>query len=66
MLQVRQNLYQLLQAAKGDIPYGLDAQCNVGNTVGISINYDMFKVGDGSTFATKDSALTTVGAVFKW
>jgi len=52
--------------SRGDIIYGIGAQYSVSKTVALRINYDFFKVGDGTiTYPTKDSALMTVGAVFK-
>lgn len=52
--------------SRGDIIYGIGAQYSVSKTVALRVNYDFFKVGDGTiTYRTKDSALMTVGAVFK-
>jgi len=52
--------------SRGDIFYGIGAQYSVSKAVAVRINYDMFKVGDGTyTYPTKDSDLMTVGAVFK-
>ena len=47
---------------KSDLTYGIGAQYNASKTVGIRLGYDSFKVG---TTNTKDSALITIGAVFK-
>jgi OOP family OmpA-OmpF porin len=48
--------------SKSDLTYGIGAQYNVSKTVGIRLVYDSFKVGSSNT---KDSALISIGAVFK-
>jgi OOP family OmpA-OmpF porin len=48
--------------SKTDLTYGIGAQYNVSKTVGIRLVYDSFKVGSSNT---KDSALISIGAVFK-
>jgi OOP family OmpA-OmpF porin len=48
--------------SKSDLTYGIGAQYNVSKTVGIRLGYDSFKVGSSNT---KDSALISIGAVFK-
>jgi OOP family OmpA-OmpF porin len=48
--------------SKSDLTYGIGAQYNVSKTVGIRLGYDSFKVGSSYT---KDSALISIGAVFK-
>ena len=48
--------------SKTDLTYGIGAQYNVSKTVGIRLGYDSFKVGSSNT---KDSALISIGAVFK-
>lgn len=48
--------------SKTDLTYGIGAQYNVSKTVGIRLGYDSFKVGSSYT---KDSALISIGAVFK-
>ena len=51
-----------ISETKSDLTYGIGAQYNASKTVGIRLGYDSFKVG---TTNTKDSALITIGAVFK-
>lgn len=51
-----------ISETKSDLIYGVGAQFNASKTVGIRLGYDSFKVG---TSPTKDSALITIGAVFK-
>jgi len=48
--------------SKTDLTYGIGAQYNVSKTVGVRLGYDSFKVGSTNT---KDSALISIGAVFK-
>ena len=48
--------------SKTDLTYGIGAQYNVSRTVGVRLGYDSFKVGSSYT---KDSALISIGAVFK-
>lgn len=48
--------------SKSDLTYGIGAQYNASKTVGIRLGYDSFKVGSTNT---KDSALISIGAVFK-
>lgn len=47
---------------KSDLTYGVGAEYNASKTVGIRLGYDSFKVG---TTTIRDSALITIGAVFK-
>lgn len=51
-----------ISETKSDLTYGVGAQYNATNSVGIRLGYDSFKVG---TSNTKDSALITIGVVFK-
>lgn len=51
-----------ISETKSDLTYGIGAQYNASKTVGIRLGYDSFKVG---TTSTKDSALITIGAIFK-
>ncbi len=47
---------------KSDLTYGVGAQFNASKTVGIRLGYDSFKVAKNPT---ANSALITIGAVFK-
>lgn len=51
-----------ISETKSDLTYGVGAQYNASNSVGIRLGYDSFKTG---TTSTKDSALITIGVVFK-
>lgn len=51
-----------ISETKSDLTFGVGAQYNASNSVGIRLGYDSFKVG---TTPTRDSALITIGLVFK-
>ena len=48
---------------KGDVTYGVGGQYNATKNIGIRLGYDNYRVGDTTT---KDSALVTLAALFKF
>jgi len=48
-----------------DFIYGVGAQYNINKMVDVRLNYDMFKAGGGDFVTIFNSALLSVGAVFK-
>ena len=48
---------------KSDTTYGLGAQYNATRNIGVRLGYDNYKVGDPTS---KDSALTSLGVLFKF
>jgi len=49
---------------KDDVTYGVGAQYNASRNVGVRLGYDIYRVKVGTE--TKDSALWTLGALFKF
>jgi len=49
--------------SKSDVTYGIGGQYNATSNIGIRLGYDNYRVGDTTT---KDSALTTLGVLYKF
>ena len=53
-------------ANRSDLIYGVGAQYNVNKAIGVTLGYDVAKVGDGSNnFPVKDVTMISLGAVYK-
>lgn len=53
-------------ANRSDLIYGVGAQYNANKAIGVTLSYDVAKIGDGSSnFAVKDVSMLSLGVVYK-